>query len=157
MILYLDASALVKRYVIEAGSEDVAAAIASSASTATGIISRAEVAAALAKAVRMSALTKDEAEASLSLFRGQWPDLVRVRATEAIVARADSLAWEFGLRGYDAVHLASAVSWQDLIGHRVTLATYDRLLWQAARDLGLLPFPADLQSFLEGPPARPRG
>jgi hypothetical protein len=32
-----------------------------------------------------------------------------VQATEVLVARADELAWELGLRGYEAVHLASAL------------------------------------------------
>lgn len=148
MILYLDASALVKRYLVEAGSVEVNEAIAAADSTGTGIISRAEVAAAFAKAVRMNALTRDEAENSLILFRSQWSDIVRIRATEALVSRADSLAWEFNLRGYDAVHLASADLWQDLMGKSVTLATFDKPLWLAAQQLGLLPFPSNLQPFL---------
>lgn len=148
MILYLDASALVKRYVVEPGSTEVNEIVVAADSTGTGIISRAEVAAALAKAARMGALTKDEAEASLILFRSQWADLVRIRATEALVSRADTLAWEFNLRGYDAVHLAAAVLWQDSMGRAVTFATFDKLLWLAAQQLGLLLFPSDLQPFL---------
>ncbi len=148
MILYLDASALVKRYVVEPGSVEVNEVVAAANSTGTGIISRAEVAAALAKAARIGALTREEAEASLLLFRSQWADLVRIRATEALVSRADSFAWEFNLRGYDAVHLAAAALWQDSMGKPVTLATFDRLLWLAAQRLGLVPFPSDLQPFL---------
>ena len=52
MILYLDASALVKRYVAEPGSVEVNEAISRAEVTGTALISRAEVAAALAKAVR---------------------------------------------------------------------------------------------------------
>lgn len=48
MILYLDASALVKRYVSEAGSADVNALIMQTGAEAgTASISRAEVAAAI--------------------------------------------------------------------------------------------------------------
>jgi prevent-host-death family protein len=32
-------------------------------------------------------------------------DLVRVPVTEALVSRAEALAWDHGLRGYDAVQL----------------------------------------------------
>ena len=32
-----------------------------------------------------------------------------------IVDRAATLAWKFPLRGYDAVHLASAVLWQETL------------------------------------------
>lgn len=48
MILYLDASALVKRYIAELGSAEVAMAITTADVVGTSIISRAETAAALA-------------------------------------------------------------------------------------------------------------
>ena len=109
MILYLDASALVKRYVAEIGSDAVNEAIGRAEATGTSLISRAEVGAALAKTVRMGILTQEEAWEALRAFRREWPDLVRVQITEWVVARADDLAWEHGLRGYDAVHLAAAL------------------------------------------------
>jgi predicted nucleic acid-binding protein len=152
MILYLDASALVKRYLVEAGSAEVNSAVAAADLTGTGIISRAEVSVALAKAVRMNALTRDEAEACLALFRSQWADLVRIRVTETLASRAGSLAWEFNLRGYDAVHLAAAAQWQDAMEKPVTLATFDKPLWLAAQQLGMAPFPYDLQPFLARAP-----
>jgi predicted nucleic acid-binding protein len=144
MILYLDASALVKRYVAERGSREVAAAIAAAEGVGTSLISRAETAAALAKAVRVRALTRDEAASALQVFRSEWSNLVRVQATEVLVARADQLAWELGLRGYDAVHLAAALVWQDGMGEPVTVATFDRQLWEAAGQRGLARFPEDL-------------
>jgi predicted nucleic acid-binding protein len=149
MILYLDASALVKRYVAEAGAEEVAQAVAEADVIGTSLISRAETAAALAKAVRTGALTRQAAASTLQVFRSEWPDLVRVQATEMLVARADILAWELGLRGYDAVHLASALLWQDSLGRGVTMATFDRRLWKAAEQRGLDPFPEDLPALLE--------
>lgn len=98
----------------------------------TGLISRAEIVAALAKAVRMGVLLPNEAEATLEAFRAEWPDFIRIQITEALVARADSLAWQYGLRGYDAVHLASALTWQEGMDEPVTLATFDRRLWESA-------------------------
>jgi predicted nucleic acid-binding protein len=71
---------------------------------------------------------------------------VRVQVTEALIARADAFAWEYGLRGYDAVHLAAASLWQDWMGERVTLATFDRRLWAVAEQVGLLPYPDDLSA-----------
>ena len=58
MILYLDASALVKRYIAEAGSAEVNRLIAQSDIVGTGIVSRAEVVAAFAKAVRVRLLPR---------------------------------------------------------------------------------------------------
>jgi predicted nucleic acid-binding protein len=149
MILYLDASALVKRYVAEHGSHEVGSAISSAEVTGTALLSRVEVEAALAKAVRLQALTQEEGLASLQVFRNDWPDLVRVQVTEMVVAQAGSLAWDHGLRGYDAVHLAAASAWQGALGERVTLATFDKHLWAAAESVGLEAYPADLAAMLE--------
>ena len=148
MILYLDASALVKRYIAEPGTTEVSEAIAKAEAVGTSLISRAETSAALAKAVRVGTLNQQEAASALQVFRGEWLSLVRVQATEMLIARADDLAWDLGLRGYDAVHLASALLWQDGIGEPVRMATFDRLLWKAARQRGLVPFPDDLPAML---------
>jgi len=148
MIVYLDASALVKRYVAERGTAEVTALIAAAAGVGTSLISRAETSAALAKAVRVGALTFEGAAAALQVFRSEWPWLIRIQATELVLARADALAWELGLRGYDAVHLASALIWQEGVGEAVTLATYDRQLWDAGHTQGLTVFPENLPAWL---------
>ena len=64
MILYLDASALVKRYVKERGSQEVIALTAAAGAVATSLVSRAEVAAALARAVRLGVLDRSSTKIS---------------------------------------------------------------------------------------------
>ena len=149
MILYLDSSALVKRYVAEPGSAEVGSALARADAAGTALISRAEVEAALGKGLRMDVLGREDALAALQMFRGEWRDMVRVQITEIVVARAGALAWEHGLRGYDAVHLAAATLWQDAMAERVTLATFDRRLWEAAGQVGLVPYPPGLATLLD--------
>jgi len=144
VILYLDASALVKRYVAEVGSAEVKRLIAEAASMGTAVVSRAEVAAALAKAARVGLLSREEAGAALQAFRAEWANLVRLQLTEVIVTEADTLAWEQGLRDRGAVHLAAARFWQASLAEPVTLATFDRQLWQAGVATGLLTWPPDL-------------
>lgn len=149
MILYLDTSALVKRYVTEPGADLVAQAIAGAEVVGSSVVCRAEMAAALAKAVRMNALPAANAAAALRVFRSEWPRLVRVQASEAVIAQADSLAWELGLRGYDAVHLASALRLRDAMGETVAFATFDKRLWQAASEQGLAGFPDNLPVLID--------
>ncbi len=141
MILYLDASALVKRYVAEPGSQEVIAVTAEAAAVATSLVSRAEVAAAFARAVRLGILDDRAGRRVRRRFGREWPDIIRVPVTEAVVARADALAWDHGLRGYDAVQLAAALAWQDAIGQDVVLATFDRQLWEVAPQAGLQAWP----------------
>jgi uncharacterized protein len=149
VIVYLDASALVKRYVQELGTPEVSELIAQAEAVGSSIISRAETAAALAKAQRLNVLTKEDAGQAVSRFRQEWPDLIRVQVTESVVVRADQAAWEHGLRGFDAVHLASALLWQEQLNQEVCFATFDRQLWQAAQSSKLAAFPQDLPTLLE--------
>ncbi len=144
MIVYLDASALLKRYIAEAGSAEVGELIARADAVATALITRAEVAAALARAARLGMLTHEQARAVLGVFRAQWPDLIRLQLTETIIARADIQAWDRNLRSSGALHLAAALAWQEMLGEPVTFATFGRTLWQAAASAGLTPWPQEV-------------
>ena len=63
-IIYLDTSALVKQYVQESGSREVQRLIKSADHSGTSLITRSEMAAALARAVRMKIFPRSEAEAA---------------------------------------------------------------------------------------------
>lgn len=141
MIVYLDASALVKRYIAESGSAAVEKLIDQAEALGTSVISRAEVSAALANAVRMNIVARDAAANALKLFAGDWTHFMRLQLTETLAARAASLAWEQGLRGYDAVHLATALVWHETLGQPVLVATFDRQLRRAAQATGLVAWP----------------
>lgn len=97
----------------------------------------------------MGALGADEALASRQLASRDWPHLVRVPVTDALVDRAAALAWSENLRGYDAVQLAAACAWQEAVDAPVAFAGFDARLWAAATRQGLIPFPDDLPSLLE--------
>lgn len=144
MILYLDASALVKRYVKERGTQEVIALSAAASAVATSLVSRAEVAAGLARAVRLGVLDHEGGRRAQRRFFREWPDLARIPVSEALVARAETLAWDYGLRGCDAVQLAAALTWQDSTGQEVVLATFDHQLWETAPRAGLQAWPEKL-------------
>ena len=141
MILYFDSSALVKRYVEEQGSSDVLDWMDDSELNGTVLVTRAEVAAAITRAVRRQVVSQEDARQFLELFHKEWRNYTRLPITEALVARADALACEHNLRGYDAVHLAAALTWQELLELPVTLVTYDRELSEAAQALGMAVYP----------------
>jgi len=144
MVLYLDASLLVKRYIQETGTEQVNSLFNQFSVFGTSLISRAEVAAALKKAVCVKVINKEEAKKALMEFRSEWEMFFRLPITETLITRADSLSWDYDLRGYDSVHLAAAILWQESIQKQVTIATYDRQLWKAAAEVGLAIYPDNL-------------
>ena len=146
MILYIDTSALVKRYVAETGSNEVNALIEQAETVGSVMLTRVEMASALAKAVRMNWVENEDAENAWQDFLLHWQSFARLSVTPALVERAARLAWEYGLRGYDATHFAAALLWQETFEMPVTLATYDRELWLAGQKAGLTIWPAGLVS-----------
>jgi uncharacterized protein len=141
VILYLDASALVKRYIQEKASQDVNTWIETADMVVTGLITRVEVAAAVARAGRMKLITPDETLAALGQFRSEWESFHRLPITENTVVRGAALAVEHNLRGYDATHLACALIWQETLGMPVTMASFDNQLIEVARGIQMACLP----------------
>ena len=141
MIIYLDTSALLKQYIQESGSEEVIELLGTANSSGTNLLAYVEMASAITRAVRLKLIPADEAQTTWKDFLVDWELLVRLDVSGQITKRAAALAWEHGLRGYDALHFASALTWQDAIDMPVTLATYDRELWSAAQKTGMNVWP----------------
>ena len=113
-LLYVDTSALFKRYVQEDESEAGLARIEEAPAVGTALITHVEVAAALAQAVRQERMGRREAREAEREFLRDWDDFTRIGVTETLAERAGRFAWQYNLRGYDAVQLAAAVAWQDM-------------------------------------------
>ena len=109
MFLYLDSSALVKRYIDEPHSDEVTHLMDQTLAIGTSAISRVEVGAALARAARANRLGAAGARGAQEQFAEDWPDLSKVPVTDTLLTRAERLAWKHGLRAYDAVQLAAAL------------------------------------------------
>jgi predicted nucleic acid-binding protein len=144
-IIYLDTSALVKRYVQERGSKEVGQLISTADGLGTSVIVFVEMAAAMARAARIGAFPQEEAQAAWKDFESDWPALTRLKVSPQVTEQGAAVAWKYGLRGYDAVQLASALVWRDTLESAITLATLDRELWQAGREAGLEVWPAVIQ------------
>jgi predicted nucleic acid-binding protein len=142
--LYLDTSALIKRYAREAGATELRTLVTGADLLATAKITYVEMAAAFARAIRIGSASCNWATRGLAQFQNDWLRLLQIDLTEPVTNRAALLAWNLSLRGYDAVHLASALVWQIELGEMVTLATYDQQLWKATQQTGVAVFPQDL-------------
>jgi len=156
VIAYFDASALVKRWVQERGTEIVQAAFESTAIKVTAMTSGAEVPAALSLAVRAGRVSPAAGESALRSFWQEWPSFARVYLSELTARQAGDLAWNLGLRGYDAVHLASALAASTMAGEAATVVTFDRQLWRAAQQEGLPVIPQDIEPYLSRQRQGPR-
>ena len=141
MNLYLDTSALTKQYIREQGTEEVNRWIARADIAATSLITLAEANTAFGRAARMHIVTGQTAEEAVRLLFDQWAYYFKTPVSEKTVTRAAELAWTLGLRGYDAVHLASAELWQSALVNQVLMVTFDRQLAVGSRRIGMSVLP----------------
>src|SRR5580765_1113197 len=110
-MLYLDTSALVKRYVAETGAPAVAAAIAALLIRATCIVAYTELRAAFTRALRAGRLDVSSHTAAIAQLNADWTTLLVLAVDDACVREAGRLIDAHPahhLRGFDAIHLASA-------------------------------------------------
>ena len=143
MIVYGDTSALVKLFVVEENSALTQDMLRQAQALGTGLLTRAELGAALARGAQRGFVSEEEALEARQRLGAVWPTWIHITLDENMVSRAEALAWEYGLRGYDAVHLAAALAWQERLASLVVLATFDRELWTAARQAGLAVWPEE--------------
>ncbi len=140
---YADSSALVKRYVTEAGSEAVKTLCGASDNVvAIASIGLVEIAAALGIKVRQNLLSEAVRDGLLrDLHRDGRDQYWLTEVNQEVIAEAIQLTRHYKLRGYDAVHLASALFLsRALLREGLTapiLLSADRELSEAAKAEGL--------------------
>jgi len=125
--------------VVEDGSELVAELWESRQPAASSVLAYPEGRAALAQARRAGRLTAPAHARALNDFDDVHRELLIVGVDEPLARRAGELADDLGLRGYDAMHLASALALQR---DTVTVVTWDQDLHRAAALSGCAVAPA---------------
>jgi predicted nucleic acid-binding protein len=137
MILFCDTSALLKLYIVEAGSDAVKARADEAEAVAVSRIAWAEAHAALSRRARevpQDAPAIAQAKAALAQ---DWPRFVVMEIDQTLVERAGDYADTFALRGYDSVQLAAAFETGRIAQTPVCFACFDDRLNKAAKVLGM--------------------
>jgi uncharacterized protein len=126
--LYVDSSALIKRYVAEDESDAADAILLSDTDWVTAGHTFVEVSLAIARR-----LGESERRVATPAFEGDWQRTFVVALDEVLCRRAAELGVATGARSMDALHLAAA---ERAGGRSMAIVTYDVRLGQAARSLG---------------------
>lgn len=92
----------------EEGRDLVLEAIEEAGSVATSTVAYAEARAALARKEREGELDHEQHLRSVGALNAQWQGFVRLPVSDPIAYRAGEMAERYSLRGFDAIHLASA-------------------------------------------------
>ena len=132
-MIYFDTSALVKRFVNEKGSLLVRSIVKRGEPVATAKIAYAEIFAGLTRKLREGQLPNTLYILACRQFERDWESYLRVDLHDDILFSARDLIQRHPLRGFDAVHLASALSLKEALGEVITFAAADGRLLGAAR------------------------
>src|SRR6266536_3128977 len=144
MLLYVDTSALMKRYLHEVGSARIAALLQTETSAVSSIV-RVEVASTLGRRAREGGISPELRDEIYTQFLKDLSATIVVEADETVLVRAANLVRTspaaVPLRSLDAIHLASALQvFEDFAsdhGHDLAFVTADRQLRRAAEYAGL--------------------
>jgi len=81
------------------------------------------------------------------LFKRDWESFVRVEVNEDLNEYVDSLIQRHPLRGFDAIHLASAKVMHDSLPGNLIFLCFDQRLASAAHEEGLNTLSPGISSF----------
>jgi uncharacterized protein len=140
VILYLDTSAILKRYFQEPFSENVSSKWKQSKAIVTSSVAYAETMATIHRKKRESNLDNKAIRKTIQIFQMDWNGFIRVEVTDDLNEYIDNLVQKHFLRGFDAIHLASALVINEKFSRNFFFACFDQRLNQAARSEGLESF-----------------
>lgn len=136
MNLYLDTSALVKLYINESGRDLVALRVREAEMIVTSTVTYAEVRSTFARVLREGRVSEITHQRMVDALARDWNGLTTLSVVDKLLQQAGALAQQHALRGFDAIHLASALHADGSFGDVRFLAFNVRLM-VAAQDTGL--------------------
>jgi predicted nucleic acid-binding protein len=144
MILYLDTSALLKKYFKEVHSEEVIARWKQARAIVTSSVSFAETVASIHRKKRETDFDEDILRRVIDAFQKDWKGFICVDVTNDLNATISRLIAIYPLRGFDAIHLASALMIYEKIPRDFLFACFDQKLLQTAQAEALDTLPAKI-------------
>ena len=144
MILYLDTSALVKRYFEEPYTEAVITKWREAKEIVTSSVAYAESMAAFYRKQREAAIDDALIEQIVSDLRTDWSSFIRIQVNDELNEYIDKAIASYPLRGFDAIHLASAMIMHEKFQADLLFSCFDQKLSQGAQAEGIRTFPVDI-------------
>jgi predicted nucleic acid-binding protein len=135
-VLYLDATALVKRYVPETGRQWLDARLRSERALYTSSISYAETHAALARRFREGDLKRKDFLEARNRFEVDWLQLQEIAVDNETLAPIARIVESVPLRGMDAIHLAAAIWLHRKFQRETLVVASDSRLLKGAQQFG---------------------
>lgn len=133
---YFDTSVVLKRYVREAGSRRARELLRHHRFLSCAIV-HVEALSALSRRKAAGDLAERNFGAIVSRMRADRAHWELVELGASVLGRAEKVVQEAGVRTLDALHIASALAFQELSGLRAPFITADERQRDAAQQMGL--------------------
>ena len=137
MILFCDTSALLKLYIVEAGSDALKVLVQEAEAVAVCRIAWTEAYAALSRRAREVPEDNSLIEQAKATLACDWPHFVVLEIDQPLVELAGEYADTFALRGYNSIQLAAAFEAGRISQTPIFFACFDTRLNKAAKLLGM--------------------
>lgn len=144
MIVYLDTSALVKRYFKESYSDEVISKWTGATEIISSSVAYAETLASFYRKKREARIKDNRFRRIVDLFGTEWKSFIRVEVSDELNRYIERAIEKYPLRGFDAIHLASAMITRERLREDYLFVCFDRSLNQSAQKEGLDTFPHHL-------------
>jgi predicted nucleic acid-binding protein len=109
--IFVDSSALAKRYIEEKGSDRLQAIISSASALGVSVICIPELISALCRRRRERRLSSQQYRDAKAAVLSDIEDASVIGISEEVIARSVELLEHFPLRSADALHIACAAEW----------------------------------------------
>jgi predicted nucleic acid-binding protein len=139
-VIYLDSSALVKRYVAESGSDAMDRLLADHPYAATSRLAYPEILSALNRKQRAREFSTRILGELVKAFESDWGRLFILEFDDELLPIIRKTVHRYAIRGADAVHLSSAMWLRSVLKEDVVFACADARLLDAARSERLVAF-----------------
>jgi predicted nucleic acid-binding protein len=136
-MIFFDSSALVKKYLAEAGSEMVKKILDSSPVFAASKIAFPEIISAFNRKYKYGDISEDELEKAIKNFETDWICFNTVEVKDDLFPIIKRIIKTYALRGADSIHLAAALWLRDTFKENIKFVASDVNLLKAAYEEGL--------------------
>ena len=131
-MIYLDSSALVKRYLRETGSDAVQSIVRAERTIATSKLTYPEMLSALMRKHRAGEVEQNSLRTVIDKFESDWYHFFVIEFHDELLPTVRTLLRKYPLKGTDTVHLSSALWLGRAAGENVTFVASDLNLLKAA-------------------------
>lgn len=139
-MIYLDGSALAKRYVAEPGSGAIDRLLVDHPYAATSRLAYPEILSALNRKQKAREISTRVLGGLVKAFESDWRKLFVLEFDDALLPIIKQAIRKHAIRGADSVHLASAIWLRSVLKEDVVFACADAKLLVAARAERLVAF-----------------